>query len=77
MFSLLFEQVYIMSSHIRGRALIINNRNFRDGNGDKNPSLDRGGSDLDYENLSTALTEIGFEMAKRKENLTNLTAKVV
>jgi len=51
----------------RGRALIINNKNF-----DERPDLCRKGSDVDFENMYAMLKEFKFDVVPH----TDLTAQV-
>ena len=58
-----------MSDGVRGRALIINilfsySQQQRDG------------SRVDYANISQCLKDMGFELVKEEQQLTDLTAKV-
>ena len=58
-----------MSSRTRGRALIINIL-F------SNSALQRHGSRADYANISQCLKDLGFDLVKTEQQLTDLTAQV-
>ena len=58
-----------MSSRTRGRALIINIL-F------SNSQQQRHGSRADYANISQCLKDLGFDLVKTEQQLTDLTAKV-
>ena len=59
-----------MSDGVRGKALIINIKNFND------PQLERKGSEEDYKNLVRLFTDLKFDVLKRKKDHTDLTALV-
>ena len=59
-----------MSDGVRGRALIINIKNFN------HPDLERKGSEEDYKNLVRLFTDLKFDVLKRKKGYTDLTALV-
>ena len=59
-----------MSDKVRGRALIININKF------KNTSEERGGSDVDYDNISQLFKDLWFDVVKTQEQLTDLSAQV-
>ena len=59
-----------MSDGVRGKALIINIKNFND------PQLERKGSEEDYKNLVRLFTDLKFDVLKRKKGHTDLTALV-
>ena len=59
----------MMSDGIRGRALIINIQL-------RNTEQERHGSDIDYANISQCLKDMGFDIVKTEQQLTDLTAKV-
>jgi hypothetical protein len=52
----IFFQFYPMSKRIRGPALIINNKNFKDKN------HNRIGSEVDVKNLKALLDGLGFKV---------------
>ena len=58
-----------MSSRTRGRALIINIL-F------SNSPNKRRGSHVDYANISQCLKDLGFDLVKTEQQLTDLTAQV-
>ena len=58
-----------MSSRTRGRALIINIL-F------SNSQQQRHGSRFDYANISQCLKDLGFDLVKTEQQLTDLTAQV-
>ena len=59
-----------MSEGVRGRALIINIKNFN------HPQLERKGSEEDYKNLVRLFQELRFDIVKTKKDHTDLTALV-
>ena len=59
-----------MSSRTRGRALIINIL-F------SNSQHERHGSCVDYANISQCLKDLGFDLVKTEQQLTDLTAQVL
>ena len=70
MYSLMHVQVYQMSSPVRGRAMIINNRFF-------SSRRDRAGSEVDYKNLQRLFKDLRFDIVKTEMSFTDLTAQVV
>ena len=58
-----------MSNRTRGRALIINIL-F------SNSQHERHGSHADYANISQCLKDLGFDLVKTEQQLTDLTAQV-
>ena len=59
-----------MSSTVRGRALIINIKNFF-----LTREL-RDGSEVDYENISRLFKDLNFDIVKTQKELTNLSPQV-
>lgn len=66
-----------MSEGIRGRALIINIREFRGADGEINHKYTRFGSEYDYDNLEKMFRGLGFDIVGNKDTTTNLTFEVV
>lgn len=65
-----------MSDRVRGRALIINIREFRRADGQILPACTRLGSEFDYDNLEKLFWGLGFNVVGNKDDSTNLTAEV-
>ena len=59
-----------MSSTVRGRALIINIKNFF-----LTREL-RDGSEVDYENISGLFKDLNFDIVKTQKELTDLSSQV-
>lgn len=69
-------QVYPMTAPVRGRALIINIKEFR-GDGEIIPESTRDGSEFDYHNLEKLFCGLGFSVVGHPTESTNLTAEVI
>ena len=61
-----------MSDGVRGRVMIINMETIMKGS---NPR-ERLASEYDYLNLSNLFKDLGFDIVKTQDELTNLTARV-
>ena len=65
MSTLHLSQVYKMSSPVRGRCLIINNKQF------DNPEMDREGSEMDVRNISEVFQKLSFVVDQIHEDLSS------
>ena len=61
-----------MSDEVRGRVMIINMEKIMEGSSLR----ERLASEYDYANLSNLFKDLGFEIVKTQDELTNLTARV-
>ena len=61
-----------MSDDVRGRVMIINMETIMQGFSPR----ERLASEYDYVNLKTLFEDLGFEIVKTQDELTNLTAQV-
>ena len=61
-----------MSDGVRGRVMIINMETIMQGSSRR----ERLASEYDYVNLSNLFKDLGFEIVKTQDELTNLTARV-
>ena len=61
-----------MSDEVRGRVMIINMETIMTGSSRR----ERLASEYDYLNLSNLFKDLGFDIVKTQDELTNLTARV-
>ena len=61
-----------MSDEVRGRVMIINMETIMTGSS----RWERLASEYDYLNLSNLFKDLGFDIVKTQDELTNLTARV-
>ena len=61
-----------MSDEVRGRVMIINMEKIMEGSSLR----ERLASEYDYVNLSNLFKDLGFDIIKTQDELTNLTAQV-